>query len=142
MTPRMPVVCLAVLASAFTVAACGGDDGPGPDAAVRSYYRALLEGDGTRACAGLTDALSREIAATDGAKRAGGTCPDVLALASGLNPDRAGDDLNGLRVDVDRDGDVASARLSNPLTNKPETLRVERVDGEWRIASLELRPQR
>jgi hypothetical protein len=31
--------------------------------------------------------------------------------------------------------------LSNPLTGKPETLRVERVGGEWRIASLVLRPR-
>jgi hypothetical protein len=131
-----------LLAAALLVAACGGDDGPGPDAAVRDYYRALLAGDGARACAQLTGALEREIAASAAARSVGGTCPDVLVLAGGLNPDRAGDGLDGLRVNVEADGDSARARLANPLTDKPETLRLVRVDGEWRIASLVLRPRR
>ncbi len=130
-----------MLAAALLVAACGGDDGPGPDAAVRDYYRALLAGDGARACAKLTDALEREIAASAAARSVGGTCPDVLVLAGGLNPDRAGDQLDGLAVDVSVDGDSARARLANPLTNKGETLRLERAGGEWRIASLVLRPR-
>jgi hypothetical protein len=149
-TGRIPVIArsaitsLAVLA-AVVVAGCGGGSGPdgsGPDAAVRDYYRALLRGDGARACSLLTDGLSRDIASSRGAKAAGGTCPDVLALAAGLNPDRSGDDLHALRVDTSVSGSVARARLANPLTGKRETLRVARVDGEWRIASLELRPQR
>ena len=74
--------------------------------------------------------------------RAGGTCPKVLALAAGLNPDRAGDDLSELMVDVSTDGDRARARLANPLTNKRETLDLRRQDGDWKIASLVLRPQR
>jgi hypothetical protein len=123
------------------VAGCGGSS-PGPDAAVRDYYRALLKGDGGRACSLLTHDLSREIATSRGARAAGNTCPSVEALAAGLNPDRAGDDLHGLRIDTSVDGDSGSARLSNPLTGKPETLHVRRVDGHWRIASLVLRPQR
>ena len=90
----------------------------------------------------MTDGLSREIAASRGARAAGGSCPDVLALAAGLNPDRSGDDLHALRVDTSVSGDSGRARLSNPLTGKPETLRVERVDDSWRIASLVLRPRR
>ena len=148
-TGRIPVIARtaltsALIAAALAVGACGGggDGGPGPDAAVRDYYRALLAGDGARACGLLTDGLARDIARSAGARSAGGTCPDVLTLAAGLNPDRAGDDLAGLRIDVDEDGGVARARLANPLTGKPETLRVARAGGEWRIASLVLRPQR
>ena len=127
--------------AALLVGACGGDDGPGPDAAVRSYYRALLAGDGPVACAQLTEALERDIARTRGARSVGGTCADALALAAGLNPDRAGDDLHALRIDVDRDDGAARASLANPLTGKRETLRLEQVDGEWRIATLVLRPR-
>lgn len=109
---------------------------------MRDYYRALLRGDGARACSLLTDGLSRDIGSSRGARAVGGTCPDVLTLAAGLNPDRAGDDLHALRVDTSVSGAVGSARLANPLTGKRETLRVQRVDGQWRIASLVLRPQR
>ena len=101
------------------MAACGGDDGPRPDDAVRTYYRALLAGDGARACGQLTDSLARDIGTSRGARAAGGSCPKVLALAAGLNPDRAGDDLDALAVDVTTDGDRARARLANPLTGKP-----------------------
>lgn len=133
----------ALLSAALLAAGCGGGDEPGPDAAVRDYYRALLAGDGGRACSLLTDGLERDIARSAGARAAGGSCPDVLALAVGLNPDREGADLDELKVDVSGDdgGDAARARLANPLTGKPETLRVERVGGEWRIASLVLRPR-
>jgi hypothetical protein len=146
-TGRIPVIARSAITSFALVAAVlatgcgGGSNSPGPDAAVRDYYRALLRGDGERACSLLTDGLSRDIASSRGARAAGGSCPDALALASGLNPDRAGDDLRALQVDTSVAGPVARARLANPLTNKPETLRVERVDGEWRIASLVLRPQ-
>lgn len=108
---------------------------------MRSYYRALLDGDGARACKALTPALARDIAAAPAAQNVGGSCPDVLKLAAGLNPDRAGDDLHALDVDVARDGDRASARLANPLTGKRESLRLERVGGEWKLASLVLRPR-
>jgi hypothetical protein len=132
----------ALLAAALLAAGCGGGDEPGPDAAVRDYYRALLAGDGARACSLLTDGLERDIARSAGARAAGGSCPDVLGLAVGLNPGREGADLDELKVGVSEDGaDAARARLANPLTGKPETLRVERVGGEWRIASLVLRPR-
>src|SRR4051812_4386300 len=144
--PLMPrsAVTSALLVTALFAAGCGGGSGAshGPDATVRDYYRALLRGDGGHACSLLTDGLSRDIATSRGARLAGGSCPDVLALAAGLNPDRTGDDLHALRVDTSVSGSVARARLANPLTGKPETLRVQRVDGQWRIASLVLRPQR
>ena len=132
---------LGLLAAALITPACGSGDGPTPDATVRTYYQALLKGDGPRACSLLTDGLERDIASSRGARAAGGTCPRVLALAAGLNPDRAGDDLHSLKVDVSVDGDAALASLANPLTGKRETLRVARVDGDWRIASLVLRPR-
>ena len=148
-TGRIPFIARSAipylaLSAALLVAGCGGGSGdaPGPDAAVRDYYRALLRGDGARACSLLTDGLSRDIASSRGARAAGGSCSDVLALAAGLNPDRSGDDLHALQVGTSVSGSVARARLANPLTGKPETLRVERVDGSWRIASLVLRPRR
>jgi hypothetical protein len=109
---------------------------------VRDYYRALLRGDGEHACSDLTGALARDIATSRGAQRVGGTCPSVLTLAAGLNPDREGDDLHELKVDVTTDGDRAKAKLANPLTGKGETLDLQRQDGDWKIASLVLRPQR
>jgi hypothetical protein len=146
-TGRIPVmtrtsITSGLLAVALVLGACGKDDAPGPDAAVRDYYRALLAGDGSKACSLLTDGLARDVGTSGGARAAGGTCPDVLRLAAGLNPDRAGDDLHGLKVDARVDGDAGSVRLDNPLTGKQETLRVQRDDGGWHIASLVLRPQR
>lgn len=65
----------------------------------------------------------------------------MLSLASGLNPDRADDDLADLKISVDESGDTAKARLDNPLTNQRETLDLARRDGRWEIATLVLRPR-
>src|SRR3954454_21293089 len=141
-TGRIPVIARSAITSvavlaALLVAGCGGgSDGPGPDAAVRDYYRALMRGDGARACSLLTDGLSRDIASSRGARAAGGTCPRVLALAAGLNPDRAGDDLHRLRIDVAVNGSAAWASLANPLTGKREKLALERDGRDWKIATL------
>jgi hypothetical protein len=126
----------------LAVAACGGGDSPGPSSTVRTYYRALLAGDGSRACAQLTPALERDVGASRGARAAGGTCTAVMHLASGLNPDRAGDDLNGLKVDLRTTGDRSHASLTNPLTGKRETIDLTRARGDWKIATLVLRPRR
>jgi hypothetical protein len=138
---RRPVV-LGLALCAVALAACGGGSGdPGADATVRTFYRALLAGDGNKACGQLTPALARAVGASRGARLAGGNCPEVMHLAAGLNPGRARDDLHGLAVDVREHGDTATAGLRNPLTSKPETLHLTRTGGDWKIATLALRPR-
>jgi hypothetical protein len=129
-----------LLASAALLAGGCGDDAQ-PDDTVRGYFGAIVDGDGESACGQLTVRLRREIDRAPAARRAGRSCVEVLELAAGLNPDLSQDDIEGLAVEVEEEGDRATARLQNPLVGRPERMDLLKVEGEWKIDTLETRPR-
>jgi hypothetical protein len=132
---RAPTVLLAALA--LLVPACGGSD---PEEAVRDYFQAIVDQDGQRACDQLTEELRADIEQAPAVRAAGRSCADVMELAAGLNPGLSADQIEDLEIEVEEDGDQASATFENPLLDREETIDLVEVDGEWRISTLETRP--
>jgi hypothetical protein len=132
---RLATVVPALLA--LLIAGCGGAD---PDETVRAYFEAIVERDGEAACEQLTEELRSDIEGAPAAGGVGRTCADVMELAAGLNPDLSTDDVDELEIEVEEDGDTATATFENPLAGREETIELVEVDGEWRISTLETRP--
>ncbi len=120
------------------LAACGDSD---PSEPVRDYLVAVVDQDGEQACEQFTDDLRSEIENSAAARGSGRDCAEVMGLAAALNPALTTSDVEGVEIDVEEDGDEATATLTNPLVDREETIELVKEDGEWRIASLETRPQ-
>jgi hypothetical protein len=126
-------VLLAALA-----AGCGGAQ---PDDTVRDYFSAIVAGDGERACDTLTSELRRDIDRSRAARRTGASCVEVMELAAALNPGLSQGEVEDLSVELEEDGDRASARLRNPLVKRQETIQLIQGDEGWKISTLETRPR-
>jgi hypothetical protein len=124
---------------ALVAGGCG--DGARPEDTVRSYFTAIVDGNGERACGQLTARLRREIDRAPAARRAGRTCVEVMQLAAGLNPDLGREDIESIAVEVQEQDDRATARLRNPLVGRRERIDLLKIQGEWRIDTLETRPR-
>jgi hypothetical protein len=133
---RLATLALVVLA--LLAAGCGSSD---PAEVVRSYFEAIVDRDGKRACDELTEELRRDIQLSPAARRAGRTCADVMALAVGLNPGLRKEDVEDLDVEVEEDGESAAAKFENPLVRRTETIELVKKGGDWKISTLETRPQ-
>ena len=123
---------------ALLAAGCGGAQ---PDETVRDYFAAVVAGDGGRACGTLTPELRRDIDRSPAARRAGAGCVEVMELAPALNPELSREDVEGLPVEVDEDGDRATARVRNPLVARRETIQLVMSGDRWKISTLETRPK-
>jgi hypothetical protein len=134
---RPAILVLAVLA-VLALLGCGGTD---PEEVVREYFEAVVERDGDRACEQLADELREDIERAPAARDAGRTCADVMELAAGLNPGLTKEEVEDLDVQVERDGNQAVASLKNPLVRSDETIDLVEEDGDWKISTLENRPQ-
>ena len=130
-----------LLALVALLAAAGCGDDARPEDTVRSYFSAIVDGNGERACGQLTARLRREIDRAPAARRAGRTCVEVMQLAAGLNPDLSREDIESLAVEVEEEDDRATARLRNPLVGRRERIDLLKIEGEWRIDTLETRPR-
>jgi hypothetical protein len=122
----------AFVALVLLVAGCGGSQ---PDDTVRDYFGAIVERDGKGACDALSDRLRRDIE-----RAAGRSCAEVMQLAAGLNPDLSEEDVDELEIEVDENGDRATARLRNPLVQREETLGLVKEGGDWKLSRLVTRP--
>jgi hypothetical protein len=139
--PRLALAVLAPLALAVPAPLAAGCGGPDPDETVRRYFEAIVDRNGERACAELSEALRRDIERSIAARRLGRTCADIMNLAAGLNPGIRKQEVDDLEIEVEEDGDRAVARLENPLVRRRETIELVRHGGDWQISSLETRPQ-
>jgi hypothetical protein len=119
-------------------AGCGGAQ---PDDTVRDYFAAVVAGDGERACDTLTAELRRDIDRSPATRRAGAGCVEVTELAAALNPGLSQEDVEDLSVELEEDGDRATARLRNPLVKRRETIQLVEGDEGWKISTLETRPR-
>jgi hypothetical protein len=135
---RLATLVLATLA--LLAPSCGGADA-GPDETVRDYFTAIVEQNGARACDQLTEELQRDIERAPAARTADRSCPDVMRLAAGLNPGLSTEDVDDLDIEIEEDGDKATASLKNPLSRRQETIDLVRVGGDWKISTLETRPR-
>jgi hypothetical protein len=135
---RLPTLVLAALA--LLAVGCGGS-GSDADDAVRDYLTAIVQQNGARACAQLTEELRRDIERSPAARVAGRSCADVMGLAAGLNPGLSTEDIHDLDIAVEEHGDKAVASLENPLSRREETIDLVRVGGDWKISTLETRPR-
>jgi hypothetical protein len=64
-----------------------------------------------------------------------------MALAVGLNPGLRKEDVEDLDVEVEEDGESAAATFENPLVRRTETIELVKKGGDWKISTLETRPQ-
>ena len=133
---RLPA--LVVSSVVIVLAACGDSD---PSEPVRDYLQAVVDQDGEQACEQLSEDLRSEIENSAAAQSSGRGCAEVMELAAALNPSLTTSDVEEVEIDVEEDGDEATATLVNPLVEREETIELVKEDGEWRIATLETRPQ-
>ena len=108
---------------------------------MRAYLEAIVEGDGARACDQFTAALERDIERAPAARNSGRSCADVMGLAAALNPGLTTKQIDELDIDVEEDGDRATARLDNPLSRRREAIGLVKQDGDWKISRLLTRPR-
>jgi hypothetical protein len=136
--------CAAALCTLALVAAgCGGPK-PADDAtanavtqALRAYYGALAEADGTRACGLLTDD-ARKAVNEGGLGCAQAAERTAKAIPRELITELRDVDADAVKVEVD--GDEATARLAvdSPYAARPRklTIELERANGTWRVSAL------
>jgi hypothetical protein len=132
------LLTLVLAALALLTAGCGGSDAGD---VVRDYFTAIVEQDGAAACEQLTPELQRDIEGAPAARAAGRSCADVMELAAGLNPGLSAEDVEDLDVETEEDGDEAVATFENPLVRSQQTIDLVKVDGDWKISTLETRPR-
>jgi hypothetical protein len=85
--------------------------------------------------------LRREIDRAPAVRGAGRTCVEVMELAAGLNPDLSEQDVEDLAGKIDEEGERATARVRNSLVRREETINLAKVDHEWKISTLQVRPR-
>jgi len=139
---RSPPPTLAAIGLATTLIACGGDDSASsPGDAVRSYNKAVADGNGDKACGYLDEAAQKELQeSTQGAAR--GSCKQVIELLSAFLDDATKDRLRQAKVAASEQGDRGSARFTSPSglggPEQAQTYELHKVGDEWKITSLGL----
>jgi ketosteroid isomerase-like protein len=127
--PALRLLLAAVLAGSALAAGCGTDDEREVRATLQAFADATARKDYQRLC---DDLLSPEL--VEQVRNV--NLPCEVALRTGF------EDVENPRIEVQRvtiDGDTASARVRSTASNQEpsiDTVRLVKVDGEWRIASL------
>lgn len=133
MFPRARLLTALVLAAAVLGACGGGGEEEDIEAVVSDFSAALLDTDGPKACALLTEAAIEELTQQ----------PEVAACEKAV--DGAGeptdDDRENLEdpevTDIEVDGDTATAQVTATGEEGESRTRFRRVDGDWKIDSRE-----
>lgn len=133
------------LVALVALAGCGGGTDPrekqAVTAAVRTFFSALADGDGRRACAELTASGQASLVASAGA--GGVACPQAIAIASRRLPAAVRQGLraielravaiSGTHASV-RDDDITSARGDLRSVLRPGNItRLSRSEGSWKL---------
>jgi hypothetical protein len=127
--PAPRTLLAALLSAAALLAACGSDDEADVRATLSAFGDATAEKDYQRLCDEL---LSPEL--IEQVRRV--NLPCEVALRTGF------EDVERPRIEVRSvkiDGDTASAEVRSTAANQEpsiDTVRLVKVDGKWRIASL------
>ncbi|HEX8120786.1 MAG TPA: nuclear transport factor 2 family protein [Solirubrobacteraceae bacterium] len=127
--PAPRIAIAAVLAVAALVAGCGEDDEGDVRKTLDAFAQATAAKDYQRMC---DDLLSPKL--IEQIRRV--NLPCEVALRTGLEDvEKPKLEIKSVKVD----GDTASAQVHSTAANQEpsdDTVRLEKVDGDWRIASL------
>ena len=137
----LALAAIATLVVAIGVAMCGGADTSSPEAAVRSYFSAIADGNGEEACAIATEEFQQEAAASViGTPSEGESCTEAVDNV----PEEAREVIEDVAVEpVDTGADDAVVAVTIENEDFPtDPLRFDVVRGEdgWLVADLEDRP--
>ncbi len=127
--PAPRTTLAALLTAAALLAGCGADDEGDVRDTLSAFGDATAKKDYQRLC---DDLLSPEL--IDQIRRV--NLPCEVALKTGLQEvEKPRLEVRSVKID----GDTASAEVRSTAANQPpseDTIRLVKVDGEWRIASL------
>jgi putative lumazine-binding protein len=127
--PRTAFATLLAAAALLAVPGCGEDEEGGVRETLDAFARATAAKDYQRMC---DDLLSPKL--IEQIRRV--NLPCEVALRTGLEDvEKPKLEIRSVKVD----GDTASAKVHSTAANQEpsdDTVRLEKVDGEWRIASL------
>ena len=137
----LALAAIATLVIAIGIAMCGGADTSSPEAAVRSYFSAIADGDGEEACGIATEEFQQEaVASVVGTPSEGESCVDAVENV----PEDAREVIEDVVVEtLDTGADDAVVAVTIDNEDFPtEPLRFEVVRGEdgWLVADLEDQP--
>lgn len=123
---------LAVLAAAFTFAGCGNSTADDAAQPVKTYFDALADGDGERACDQLAGEAQRElvVSAVEQVPELNiTTCAETVEAVSGMiGPDEESR-LRDAEMRVEVDGDTATVTPEGGT----DSAEVAQIDGRWLI---------
>jgi hypothetical protein len=134
----LALAAIAAIVVAVGIAMCGGADTSSPDAAVRSYFSAVADGDGEEACGIATPEFQQEaVTSVVGTPSEGESCEEAVANV----PDEAREVIEDVTVETEETGSdeavVAVTIDSDDFSDAPLRFDVVRGDDGWRIADLE-----
>jgi hypothetical protein len=124
-----------VVAAACSLCGCGGSgDGDAAKNVVKTYFSALADADGARACSQLDSAEQRLIldqVQTRAPKVGAKTCADALTALGEQLPEAAKDKLRTAELsDVSIDGDAATVTIKGATSDAKLT----KSGGRWLIS--------
>ena len=134
----LALAAVATFVVAIGVAMCGGADTSSPEAAVRSYFSAVADGNGEEACDIATEEFQQEAAlSVIGTPSEGESCVEAVENV----PEDAREVIEDVTVEpVDTGADDAVVAVTIENEDAPtEPLRFDVVRGKdgWLIADLE-----
>ena len=134
----LALAAVAAIVIAIGVSMCGGADTSSPDAAVRSYFSAVADGDGEEACAIATEGFRAEaVASVVGTPSEGESCEEAV----GNVPEDARDVIDDVAVETAETGaDEAVVEVtieSGDFPADPLRFAVVREEDGWLLADLE-----
>ena len=127
----------AIVFAIIALALSGGTDTSSPEAAVKSYFSAVADGDGEDACSIATDEF-RDLAVSSvvGTPSEGETCEEAVANV----PDEARDLIGDVNAETTRtEGDTAVVEVTIESAGfPPDPIRFSTVRGEdgWLLDGL------
>ena len=137
----LALAAIAAIVVAIGVAMCGGADTSSPDAAVRSYFSAIADGNGEEACGIATEDFQQEaVASVVGTPSEGASCEEAVDNV----PEEAREVIDDVTVETEETGEdeavVAVTVDSDDFPEAPLRFDVTRGEDGWLIAGLQETP--
>ena len=137
--PRRGALAFATLSSSLALAACGGDDSSEseaetPDAAAKSVMVAMVNGDTTAVCDGMTDEL---VETTE--SETGQDCVDSFSFTQ-ENATQENVEIVENGTFTTKGQDDTTATVEGTTSEGTVNIDMELVDGQWKVNELTQAP--